>query len=395
MIGGKENILSAILTAAGGTSSPRHGEREILAALVVALGGATISAHSSSTNQLIAAAVNAATDSGGGGSTPEWVPANAKIYIDLVNDRAWTEADGEVAIDTLLGSDANTENGWGATSYDAANLTADGYVPTTQVAFIGSARTLMLASSTIVVREKVVSDDNSRASAFAVLAADGNDALEFDIGHGAVVGVRGESYGGNYGTDFEGTSNGYLGINQLALTLAGTRAEFACNGSAATASTLLDADRPSANPLVASLYGGATVALQSITIYDALPSTSGLSALSETGVTNTAPTAIIATKVDDGTIVDGGTITVASGPPAAVAHYPIVTLSVADDEGNPCAITIVGGADAALFDFGFFNLPDALVAVNDLSGGTYSVTLRATDPGGLYVEQQFTITVTA
>lgn len=40
----------------------------------------------------------------GGGGAPEWVPDNAKIYIDFVGDRAWTEADGEVAIAALIGS---------------------------------------------------------------------------------------------------------------------------------------------------------------------------------------------------------------------------------------------------------------------------------------------------
>src|SRR4051812_42050896 len=43
---------------------------------------------------------------------PDWVPADAVIYIDLVNDRAWTEADGEVAINTLLGADANLVSWW-------------------------------------------------------------------------------------------------------------------------------------------------------------------------------------------------------------------------------------------------------------------------------------------
>src|SRR5580765_7464155 len=67
-------------------------------------------------------------DEGGGGSAPDWVPNNAKIHIDLIAPgRAWTEADGEVAIDTLLGSDPNTEAGWYPTEYNPTNLTGDGY----------------------------------------------------------------------------------------------------------------------------------------------------------------------------------------------------------------------------------------------------------------------------
>jgi hypothetical protein len=61
-----------------------------------------------------------------------------------VGNRAWTEADGEVAIDTLLGSDPNTENGWDPSAYDPAQLTADGYLGQpldSPLGFIGEART--------------------------------------------------------------------------------------------------------------------------------------------------------------------------------------------------------------------------------------------------------------
>jgi hypothetical protein len=65
-IGGRENILARIVTAAGGSASPRHGQHELLVALVVALGGSALLPYSSSTAELVAAAVNAADTNGGG-----------------------------------------------------------------------------------------------------------------------------------------------------------------------------------------------------------------------------------------------------------------------------------------------------------------------------------------
>ncbi len=66
-IGGRENILAAIVIAAGGNASPRHSQPELMAALVVALGGDPIAPYSSSMSELLAAAVNAADTGGSGG----------------------------------------------------------------------------------------------------------------------------------------------------------------------------------------------------------------------------------------------------------------------------------------------------------------------------------------
>lgn len=225
------------------------------------------------------ASLEAAIDAVVASDTPEWVPENAVIYIDLVNDRAWSEDDGEVAIDTLLGTDANTVNAWGATSYDAGNLTADGYVNGT-VAFIGTMRSFFLAGATISTRWKSLSTDGT--SFIAAVATDGNDGIELNITtqNGS---LSSDSFGGSLNLFYNDSvlNNGSNVVNGVAVTLVSDRLDMAANGVDAITSPLLDADRPVANPFTAALFVADTImALQSITIYDALPDTTGLSALS-------------------------------------------------------------------------------------------------------------------
>lgn len=224
-------------------------------------------------------------DTGGGG--PEWVPADAKIYIDLVNDRAWTEADGEVAIDTLLGTDANTENGWDTTEYNPSNLMADGYFETSAVptAFIGAALLKLLDSFTMVTRFKLPAGPRASPSvSLAIMSANGNDGLELDLND---TGFYADTYsfgGAMVDTIIRDIVNSAAGaINQLAWTVNGSRDEFAVNGSDPAVGIIGALDRPVGNPLVAALFFAQDHNVQSITIYDALPSTAGLSALSETG----------------------------------------------------------------------------------------------------------------
>ena len=68
--------------------------------------------------------------------------------------------------------------------------------------------------------------------------------------------------------------------NRFALTLAGTRFEFAANGVAGSlvSATLTDADRPAANPLTGIVEDGYNI--ESIALYPALPTTAGLVDLS-------------------------------------------------------------------------------------------------------------------
>lgn len=221
-------------------------------------------------------------DSGGG--APDWVPANAKIYIDLVGNRAWTEADGIVAIDTLLGSDPNTVNGWGATAYDAADLTENGLVYSAHPpALIGTARSAMLSGGTMRMQQVSTTTGNPNTS-IALVATNGSDALEADL---SAVNIAISSWGGSLVGHINSVANvSYTDsgiVNAMALTVVDDRFELAANGSSVIIGSLASNDRPVANPLSTVVVDVSFGALQSIAIYDPLPDTTGLSALSDTG----------------------------------------------------------------------------------------------------------------
>ena len=81
----------------------------------------------------------------------------------------------------------------------------------------------------------------------------------------------------------DGVANSGAGaFNRVAWTLAGTRLDWACNGCAAATVSLVSGDLPSGNPFSAALMViNPALALQSITLYDPLSDTTGLSELSE------------------------------------------------------------------------------------------------------------------
>ena len=233
---------------------------------------------------IVASAILSSGGGGGGGGAPEWVPANAKIYIDMLNDRAWTAADGIVTIDTLLGADANTSEGWDTSVYDPAHLGVHGYGSVTDyltMAFIGTLRTKMFTGCTLrlaLENESGVTNGN-----FALLAADGNAAVEFDFdtigGH-----VDGSSWSGTFSQSITSSLSNTTGdVNVIAITLTPTRAEFAANGSGVNASVLSTDDYPVSgdSPLVAAIVSvNAQMYLQTLTVYDTFADTTGLSALS-------------------------------------------------------------------------------------------------------------------
>lgn len=235
-------------------------------------------------------------EEGGGGGTPAWVPANAKIHIDLVGGtpqgRAWVAGTGEVAVETLLGADPNTEGGWDTTEYDPAALLADGYGrmdgmgTALDVAVIGALRAGLLAGSTVVYQMKQI-DVNTGTNNFFMLSADGGNAVGFGQVFGS-LNANASSWGGTFSETISGILNhvtdGTGAINKEAITLTPLRAEFAVNGSTAVAAIIGPDDFPVTgdDPIVAGLFEIAVgQALQSITLYDPLPSTSGLSELSE------------------------------------------------------------------------------------------------------------------
>ena len=237
-------------------------------------------------------------DNGGGGGAPDWVPANAKIHIDFLGGspqgRAWSNG-AVVAIDTLLGSDPNTENAWRPTQYIPENIGTYGYQtkdgdPSSAIAFIGVARSMLMTGATIVIKEKL----NARAGTsypftgginFLVVSADGVSVIEVDAPYPAHS-VSGYSWQGSLSVAISNIMNDAANgvMNGFAFTVVPTRLDIAVNGSPARTGVVDETDRPPDNPLVAALLNSnVEQAIQSITIHDPLPDTTGLSELSVVG----------------------------------------------------------------------------------------------------------------
>lgn len=232
------------------------------------------------------AQANMTHEEDGGGGAPGWVPDGALIHIDLVGGtpqgRAWTQADGEVAVGTLLGADANTTSGWGTTdAYDPDNLRADGYIGS--IAAIGALRTQLLAGATVVVPLSNGALANTYIDVTYV-SATGNTAIDMIMIVPNTFQI--ESWWSAESETIEDMLNqSASGLNAIAFTLAPTpRAEVALNGSAASVLTVDAADWPTVgeDAIVAIVFAPSEdSAMMSITLYAALPDTDGLSELSE------------------------------------------------------------------------------------------------------------------
>lgn len=212
----------------------------------------------------------------GGGDV--WPPANALIAIDFVHNRAYANG-GAAAIDTLVGADPNTEGAWGTTEYDPELLTADGYTPETQalVAFIGAARTRILAGSTMVARFKGIAGGSAFVS--PAMSADGTYEVQVQLNSANGL-AEASAYTGTLAISIADIVNsGETAINVVALTTTSTRFEFAVNGSAPVSAVLTEAEYT--DMVAALVQTAAEGSWQTFTIYEALPSTAGLSALSE------------------------------------------------------------------------------------------------------------------
>jgi hypothetical protein len=227
----------------------------------------------------------------GDGSAPTWVPANAKIHIDFLGGtpqgRAWSGG-AQVAIDTLLGSDPNTVNGWGTTGYDPALLTSDGFPGTSidgspapyDLAFIGAALAGILTGATMVVRMKFGTSPSliTASSPLVILSADGMHGVEWNCGEDNYFT---QSYDGPASVEMTpGVTTGSGALNALAMTYAVNRSDIALNGREALTTELTE---PEVVGLVAALCSPEGCYAQSITIYDPLPDTTGLSELSAVG----------------------------------------------------------------------------------------------------------------
>jgi hypothetical protein len=220
-------------------------------------------------------------------SVPEWCPSNAIIHIDLVGGdpqgRAWVDGVGEVAVDALLGSDPNTENAWAITEYNSVNLDALGY--NGRAALIGQALTKVLSGSTVVIDFVNDNTEDTSVPAFGVCSADGVSCITFEIDENAKV-LRGAAYTGSFFEEQPLTHTVFTSVtNRMAVTLTPTRGEAAECGSSVLEKVLTSAEFPTTgeSPMVASFVDAVAIGAASIariTIYDALPDTSGLSALS-------------------------------------------------------------------------------------------------------------------
>lgn len=216
----------------------------------------------------------------GGGGTPAWVPSGAKIHIDFLGGtpqgRAWVDGTGEVALTSILGADAV----FVGSGYNPANIISDGYVVGNgTVAFLGTALARIISDFTFRIAIKDITNDTS-STILDLRPTDRADYIRcyFDFTPGTLTGES--------ASDLFETIPGLLvkppgSINVVALTITGTRYEMAGNGSAPVAATLTVDDRPAGNPFAHAMTGPSGYAIQSITIYDPLPTTAGLSALSE------------------------------------------------------------------------------------------------------------------
>jgi hypothetical protein len=346
----------------------------------------------------IIASAQLSAGSGGGGDVPEWVPDNAEIFVDLIaaNNQAWEDGVGEGSPASYFGVDANTENAWGTTSYNEAELTSDGLAATGPVALIGTARSTILGDSTFVMKfVQTSAEDDPREIDIVIASTDGNDAIEIAIGVNSADGnVEAYSWGGSFDETVTAVVNGFEegAVNALAMTLDGFRCEFSLNGCDPVAVTLDETDRPSSNPLttvIVDLGGGN--ALQSVATYSTLPSTAGLAALAATGIANTAPESITVDWLGFG---DGGVFTIETTASEGVHTNPSYNIAVYVDEpqGNPSTLTILDDAEGRI-SFGQATNRNKAVEF-DNSGGldhvgepTITFTLRATDRGGLSVDQ--------
>ncbi len=211
------------------------------------------------------------------------------IFIDFLassTGRAWVDG-VEVPPDTLLGTDANTVTAWGATEFDSANNTADGYVQGgLPMAFIGAALDRIVAGCTMRIQYKGGNGETDIVDPFVFVSSTSTvPGLQV---HGDYLGathLRVESWATSSFVADSAIFNTLPGDkNCLALTVTATRLEVAVNGSSSINELSLDADdRPSAHPLVAALadFSASGSAIQTITIYGPLATTDGLADLSE------------------------------------------------------------------------------------------------------------------
>lgn len=223
-------------------------------------------------------------DTSEGGEEPApWWDDTALVDIDFLNDRAWTVDDGEVAISTLLGTDA-TEVAWTPTEYSSDNLNEDGYQSPSNksAAFLGAAKTALLSGSTVIFEFKDLAAPDPAPSSSELLfltTSDASNALEF-VWEEDASGLRSISWAGALNEN--GGVSVSAGINRAAMTITPTRVETALNGALVTEAVTGEDDWPSGEPTlslaITQIISG--VRLRRLKIKDPLPDATNLAALS-------------------------------------------------------------------------------------------------------------------
>jgi hypothetical protein len=208
------------------------------------------------------------------GGVPSWVPANAKIHIDFVGGtpqgRAWCDG-AEVAIETLI------------EDYLSSRLSPDGL--TYLAPFTGPALAKALGSFTCRVQYfwPVGLTQGRLDDAFYTGEATESYALQLSLDF-PLKKVQFQGFNEINLLLLNAPLQPAGGYNTYAMTLTtigdGGRMEFAVNGSVVTSGVYDADDRPASDPFTLAFVRDGTLCIQSITFYDPLPTTAGLSALS-------------------------------------------------------------------------------------------------------------------
>lgn len=229
------------------------------------------------------------TDGGGGGGDPAWVPEGSAWYVEpriidgFGTGRAWTQADGIVGVDALLGSDPDSVNWWGATQYKASCLTADGLTGDGSgdeaPALIGAAKSAISTGQTIVI--EVLLTETLSAYQYILHNSDGSNSIVLQQDNADLYLYF--SPVNTQDSEIEDILN-FIDApvrNRIAITLSPSRCEFSANGSPAVDLDLTTDEWPSGAAGMATavlpLTGGWTIV--SVTGY-ALKAVGELPALS-------------------------------------------------------------------------------------------------------------------
>lgn len=177
----------------------------------------------------------------------------------------------------LLGEDEDSLAAWDNSEYDPANLGPDGYTGSgVPCAAIGVHKAMLQVGGT--VRVQWIVSTATEAYPFTVTRDDGSYYLNLraDSVSGELQIEGGQSLDVTYEAEVNNS-----GLNVIAITTTPTRFEFAVNGLPAHAPDV-SAELPVGGWLIFLFQAfSAGSSMQSVTIYDPLPDTTGLSELSD------------------------------------------------------------------------------------------------------------------